>query len=405
MGKITKVCVIMNPISGGGKAPALINKGTSPNCSSGAYKVPTKSFLDVMAEINPKIEVKVVETKKAKDAVEMAQKYIAEGWLVIGSGGDGTACETVQGTLLAAEKQGTKKLCGYISAGSMNFFAISAGIESPVKVAEAIRDNSSVSIGIRSIQDSSGTLPKPLYSVEAIHFGIAPAAIRFMDSCRTGWKSKVFGPAAGLKMGAAFAAIFPSMPRHHEHVKLTITPPKGAPYTMEGKFAWLSFNGRHPYDGTLDKDSLGWFNYITVDNFPYLPRYIQMVDPDPWESTGGFARWMEHSVPFLKVEIEPLSGLEPDGSWYCGHDGDVLELNGKVTITNHPNATKMIAPSPIKVNPAFVGKRRLPASQKAAESNRAFGGDETEVDNGCCKSTMSVIFSRSPSTGKATELV
>ena len=385
MPKIEKVCVVMNPISGGGKAPPLINMGSTPPASgTGGFKIQTKSFEQAMKELNPDVELKVVHTERSDHAVELAEQYIKEGWLVVGAGGDGTACETVRGTLQAAANGGSDKLCGYISAGSMNFFAISAGIESPVKVAEAIRDGSSIPVALRSIEDSSGKLPNPLYSVEAIHFGIVPSAIRFMDSCRKGWKAAVLGPPKGLKIGAAYAAATPGNKNHHIHTKLTITPPKGEPYTMEGRYAWLSLNGRHPSDGSLDKDSIGWLNYITVENFPYVPRFVGVMAPDPSEMTGGFARFMEASVPFLKVEMEPLSGTESDGTWYCGHDGDVLKLNGKVTITNLTNAVNMIAPSPPVVNPAFVKKHNNPSCQKAAESNKAFGGSESTIDNGCC---------------------
>ena len=135
----TKVCVIMNPISGGGKAEHLIMK-TSEETKSGTgnHTIPTKCFLDAMKQHNPDIEVKVVNTERAGHAIELAEQYARDGWLVVGSGGDGTLCEILQGVKRYQSADGLRNVpCGFVSAGSMNFFAVSAGIESPVKVSAA----------------------------------------------------------------------------------------------------------------------------------------------------------------------------------------------------------------------------------------------------------------------------
>ena len=72
----------------------------------------------------------------AGHAIELAKQYTEEGWVVVGSGGDGSACELIQG-VKAAERNNDQP-CGFVGAGSMNFFSVSAGIESPVKVIESL---------------------------------------------------------------------------------------------------------------------------------------------------------------------------------------------------------------------------------------------------------------------------
>ena len=106
------------------------------------------------------------------------------------------------------------------------------------------------------------------------------------------------------------------------------------------------------------------------------------------EFTSGYARLHEVCVPFATLEIDPLGGptVDPDGSWYCGVDGDLAKLKpGKMTITNMPQAVRMVAPSTPKPNPAWLKPRNKPASKKAlVSSNTHFGGTDTEVDNGSC---------------------
>ena len=110
---------MMNPLAGGGRAKALI-EGPDACCYTGLLKQQTTCFLDAMKQMNPKCPVKVELTTHAGHAIELAKKYTEEGWTVVGSGGDGSACEMIQGVLSAS--QNSDQPCGFVSSGSMNFF-------------------------------------------------------------------------------------------------------------------------------------------------------------------------------------------------------------------------------------------------------------------------------------------
>ena len=83
-----KVCVVMNPISGGGRAKPKIH-GPNAKACVGKLEFACEPFLKVMSEVNPDIEVKVVETEHAEHAIALTKQYADEGWTVVGSGGDG----------------------------------------------------------------------------------------------------------------------------------------------------------------------------------------------------------------------------------------------------------------------------------------------------------------------------
>lgn len=70
---------------------------------------------------------------RARDAV-----HAEAGWKIFAAGGDGTLCEVTQG--VRAAKGGKDLPVGFVSAGSMNFFAISAGMSDPERVALCIRN-------------------------------------------------------------------------------------------------------------------------------------------------------------------------------------------------------------------------------------------------------------------------
>ena len=50
---------------------------------------------------------------------------------------------------------------------------------------------------------------------------------------------------------------------------------------------------------------------ITTENLPRLGRIVDFIE-DPMESTSGTSRFFQESLPFAKLEIEPLNAI---GGW------------------------------------------------------------------------------------------
>eukprot|EP00658_Telonema_sp_P-2_P004319 TRINITY_DN11621_c0_g1_i3.p1 TRINITY_DN11621_c0_g1~~TRINITY_DN11621_c0_g1_i3.p1 ORF type:complete len:471 (+),score=140.63 TRINITY_DN11621_c0_g1_i3:36-1448(+) len=369
-----KVCVVMNPISGGGRADSLVNQTTEDTQAySGAFAQPTKCFKDAMAELNPGMEIKVVLTERVGHATDLAKQYAEDGWLVIGAGGDGTLREVVAG-LSGMDPQ---PLCGFVSAGSMNFFAISAGIESPVKVAQCIKDRTSNPISVRSIIDTSRPPSEMLHSVEAIMFGIPVNAVQGQN-----WgRDNCCGPVAGLKLSAACAVMCPCRTSNHSHLKIKITQPDGQVIQIQDKYSWVLVSARHPYDGALDQENPGWISVVNTHNMPYITRFVKVVE-DPFEFLSGTARLFEDSWRFTEIEIESLNP-DDEGNYLSTVDGDLVSLNGVTTISAIPGAANILTPAGLERNPDFVSRRQNPASQKALESHQKFGGELLEVERGC----------------------
>ena len=83
MAPITKVCVVLNPISGGGRSKRAV-EGPNPEIGTGALVYPCKSFVDAMKEHNPSVELKIVHTERRFHAVELATQFADAGWTVVG---------------------------------------------------------------------------------------------------------------------------------------------------------------------------------------------------------------------------------------------------------------------------------------------------------------------------------
>ena len=78
-GKVTKVCCILNPISGKGRSAKAVY-GPDSFIGTGTLIYPTQSFKDAMAEINPDIEFVIKETERRGHAVELAEEYANQGY-------------------------------------------------------------------------------------------------------------------------------------------------------------------------------------------------------------------------------------------------------------------------------------------------------------------------------------
>ena len=58
-----KVCIILNPISGGGRSLKAV-EGPNSVIGTGQLTFPCQSFKDAMKEINPDIELKIQYTER-----------------------------------------------------------------------------------------------------------------------------------------------------------------------------------------------------------------------------------------------------------------------------------------------------------------------------------------------------
>ena len=138
-------------------------------------------------------------------------------------------------------------------------------------MANAIRNGTSAAVSLRAVGNAAIPAAEPLYSIEALNFGVPVAAIQYMDKCRTGWR-RIFGTEVGIKIGAASAAAFPKSATSL-HARMTVTPADGSKkQVIEGVFPWLALTGRHPLDGSLDADSRSWLSYCTLENWSWAVR-------------------------------------------------------------------------------------------------------------------------------------
>ena len=401
-----KVCIILNPISGGGRSLKAV-EGPNSVIGTGQLTFPCQSFKDAMKEINPDIELKIQYTERRGHAVELAKEYCDSGWIVVGAGGDGTLCETAQG--VNQSKNSDKIPMGFVSCGGMNFFAISQGIERPKRVAELIKSGETKEITVCSVSDSKG-LVADMLSVEAIHLGLAPRAIEGQDYGRTHFP----GSAACLKLFAAYAVLFPHSKGNNFHGEITIYQEDGTQRVIEGKYMWICITNRSPINGEPSNDS--WISWVQTKNFGSMPRFVKAME-EPFELTvsyflyspklekkdiisdilhsfiryapqNGWLDIMEDHSKFSKLVIEPLGdSAKLEGGFVIGVDGDNIRCQGTTTITSKKKFVKMLLPTVLKRDERLVcnsKKRGMGPVSKAVAQKKAevIGKKEEPVDDG-----------------------
>eukprot|EP00658_Telonema_sp_P-2_P078043 TRINITY_DN7219_c0_g2_i10.p1 TRINITY_DN7219_c0_g2~~TRINITY_DN7219_c0_g2_i10.p1 ORF type:complete len:282 (+),score=43.80 TRINITY_DN7219_c0_g2_i10:250-1095(+) len=266
-------------------------------------------------------------------------------------------------------------LCGFVSAGSFNFFAICSGIESPLKVAQCIKAGSTNAISMRTLRDAQGTIGEGLGSVESVQIGVSVTAIQW----QTWGRSNFIGPVVGLKLGALLSVLFPS--KFYLHARMTVTRGDGHVEIRESRFSWIIITGRHPFNGAQDSEGTGWVSFIDTQNACWLPRFLKTID-DPIEFLGGTARMMQETLPFDKLEIEPLNADE-NGIWPLTCDGELVRCTGTVTIQNSKGAATLLTPETMGRDPAFVRPPLNPVCQGALDTHLAFGGEPMPIERGC----------------------
>jgi len=132
-----KILFIVNPVSGTGKREKVLKL--------------------IKEKLSPKYEAKIVQTKFAGEATEIAIRYHQKGYnKVVAVGGDGTVNEVAKGVI------GTSMSMGIIPTGSGN--GLARHLRIPMNVAKAIE----VINGGNVISIDHGTINDTLFSAPPV---------------------------------------------------------------------------------------------------------------------------------------------------------------------------------------------------------------------------------------------
>jgi len=377
---IKKICVVGNPISGGGNAPpAVHNKDKDGNpkpakACHGQMKLPCESFLDAMARLCPEIEVKVVWTEYSGHAAVLAEEAARDGYHIVAAGGDGTMCEANNGLRRAP---GCDKMpIGFIGSGTMNFFGINLGQESPVKLAECIRAGTYRDISMAVANDAGGNLPKDEVVTFRVDGGLVPVMLSWQDYFR----QTFVGPSNGIKFGFLQGIMSPYADRNHIPIHIKVWPLEGSGEEIfetdipECFWITVSVNQDH-WDGSLQKDNLGMVSWTVCENAMSLKRFSTFIQKGmrAFEMTAGMSYLQENFMHYSKIELTPINN--PEGEWNLALDGDPKRVKGTVTVVQKKQSLRMMCmPESAGVPPRAKNYYRpreelgAPTSQQACDN-------------------------------------
>ncbi|MGB9868198.1 MAG: diacylglycerol/lipid kinase family protein [Bacillota bacterium] len=169
----TRVCVILNPVAGRGKA-----------------KLAAQHLVNELGKF-PEVNFELWESTSAGEPLVLARKALTSHFsMVIAVGGDGTVGEVVNG-LLQSESPCAPVL-GVMPAGTGNDFAIGAGMpatfrESAASLSRAVLGSRTRFADVIEVRDASG---KTLFAVNSVGIGFDAAVARAVKSTQL---NKVLG--------------------------------------------------------------------------------------------------------------------------------------------------------------------------------------------------------------------
>lgn len=268
-------------------------------------------------------------TQYAGHAIELAKQYGSSECGIVCVGGDGTTHEVIYGLMQKGVLNQTP--LAILSQGTMNFFAVTAGLPSAKELPGLIASSTIRTSSIMKVSDDKNTIND--MSFEAFHLG--PMAYNVCKGLAS-FRFLPGGTLLGIFLYLIGCNAFPN--RFHLEGELKIYPQDGnSPITLKGEFFWIIVTYRNPYNGCVGTDM--WVSIMTMDNLPSFGRRMDFFAP-PMEHFCGTSTSFEAHFKCKKVvytnHAQNETGIVMDGDSH---------LAGKVvTVEDSPAAWKVVAP-------------------------------------------------------------
>jgi len=302
------------------------------------------------------IPCEVIYTERAAHATELAKAKGSSSCGLIAVGGDGTIHEVMDG-LLSSGKLGETPLA-LLSQGTVNAYAISAGLPDAKDVADMIVQKSFRKSSLMHITDNTGAVDTRCF--EAIYIGLGYNGTRgaqaYRDTC--------MGPMFGIIKANFKDNLWPETMAVTGTMDMVLKD--GSRKQLDDTFYWIIVCMRNPYNGCLT-DSM-FVSYLTLKGFPGFKRMVGEFLAPPFEFYSGLTSCFEGHYEVQSFEWKQSN---PAKIGVC-LDGDPTEMGNTMKGVVEASAWTITAPLtyPSEVKPEFqsVGAETDVAAKWFAEN-------------------------------------
>jgi len=296
-----------------------------------------KTLVPAMEEA--KLQCEVIYTEHAGHAVELAQKLGSSSCGLIAVGGDGTIHEVMDGLMASGTLKDTP--LGLLSQGTVNAYAISAGLPGAAELPAILKENSFRSSSLMRIEDGQS---KVLHCFEAIYIGLGYNGTRGAQAYRNSW----LGPMFGIIKANFKDNIWPDSMAVTGTMDMVLAD--GSRKSLEDTFYWIIVCMRNPYNGCLT-DSM-YVSYITLKGFPGFKRMVGEFLAPPFEFYSGLTSCFEGHFEVKSFEWRQTA---PETIGVC-LDGEPTTMGVTMSGALVNSAWKIAAPKeyPSAVKPEYM---------------------------------------------------
>jgi len=303
--------------------------------------------------------VEVNFTQFARHAVKLTKNAVevhgASRIGIVVVGGDGTIHEVLTGL---HEKGALSQVpVAIVSQGTLNFFAVTAGLPEASKIPRFIASSSTRLNSLMHLQDISGIVNE--VSFEAIHFGRMA-----FNVCKAAedWRFSPGGPMAGIFKEIIAGNAAPSM--YCDKGTLTLRLSSGKTKEITDSFFWIIVTHRNPYNGIVGEEM--WVSVMPLSEHPGFATMMEFFEPPMGHFQGTKYTFGQHyacEAAELFVSDSRVKGVA------LVLDGSPFAAGYRLRVENHRKALTIVADEqpPTKIDEKFMKK-----SQRVTRAAQAF---------------------------------
>lgn len=274
------------------------------------------------------IPCEVIVTECEGHATEIAQAKGSATCGLIAVGGDGTIHEVMDGLLASGRLRETP--LGLLSQGTVNAYAISAGLPSADDLPSVLNQKSFRQSSLMHITDGDGQVDTRCF--EAIYIGLGYNGTRGAQA----WRDSLLGPMFGIIKANFADNIWPESMAVTGTMDMVLKD--GSRKSLNETFYWIIITMRNPYNGCLSNSM--WVSYITLEGFPGFKRMVGEFLAPPFEFYSGLTSCFEGHFEVKSFEWRQD---DPETIGVC-LDGDPTDMSNIMRGELEQNAWKVVAP-------------------------------------------------------------